>query len=200
MRNGVVWDLGNVLIDWDPRAAVAAGLGEAEADRFFAGFDFGTWNHACDAGRTWAEALAELERDHPGWAAHGHAYHDHFAASLVGDHPGTVALVRELHAAGVRQVGLTNFSAELYPHAPALFPFLDLLDDVVVSGRERIAKPDPAIYRLAAERAGLHPAELVFVDDKQVNVDAAAAVGMHGIRYDDADRLRLDLRGAGLPV
>lgn len=196
----MVWDLGNVLIDWDPRAAVAAGLGDAEARRFFDGFDFGTWNHACDAGRPWSEALALLDRDHPEWAAHGRAYFDNFGASMVGEHPGTVALVRELHAAGVPQVGLTNFSAELYPHAPARFDFLGLLEDVVVSGVEGVAKPDPAIYRMAAERCGLPLAALVFVDDKAVNVTAAEALGMRGLVFTDADRLRLDLRGLGLPV
>jgi 2-haloacid dehalogenase len=197
---GVVWDLGNVLIDWDPVAAVTAGLGEAEAERFFSGFDFGAWNHACDAGRPWSEALAELERDHPQWAAHGRAYHRHFADSLVGEHSETVLLVRELREAGVPQVGLTNFSAELYPHAPARFPFLDLLDDVVVSGREKVAKPDPAIYHLAAERAGLPLSALVFVDDKRLNVEAAEALGMRGLVYTDAAALRAGLRALGLPV
>jgi 2-haloacid dehalogenase len=200
VRIGVVWDLGNVLIDWDPVAAVTAGVGAVEAERFFAGFDFGAWNHGCDAGQPWADALAELERDHPEWAAHGRAYVDHFAASLVGEHIETVAVVRELREAGVRQVGLTNFSAELYPHAPARFPFLDLLDDVVVSGREGIAKPDPAVYRLAAERAGLPLSALAFVDDKVLNVEAATALGMRGIVFTGADPLRADLRALGLPV
>lgn len=179
---------------------MAAGLGDAEADRFFDGFDFGSWNHACDAGQPWSEALAVLDRDHPAWAAHGRAYVDHFGASLVGEHAGTVALVRELHAAGVPQVGLTNFSAELYPQASARFDFLGLLDDVVVSGAERVAKPDPAIYRLAAERCGLPLAYLVFVDDKAANVAAAEALGMPGLVFTGADRLRRDLRSLGLPV
>lgn len=64
---GVVWDLGNVLVEWEPLAAVAAGVGETEARRFLAEFDFGTWNAGCDAGREWSDALAELERDHPEW-------------------------------------------------------------------------------------------------------------------------------------
>ena len=200
MRRGVVWDLGNVLIDWDPAAAVTAGLGAEESARFFAGFDFGAWNHSCDAGLPWADALAALERDHPEWAAHGRAYHQHFADSLVGDHPDAVAVLRDLHQAGVPQVGLTNFSAELYPHAPARFPFLDLLDAVVVSGREGVAKPDPAIYRLAADRAGLPLDALVFVDDKPVNVEAAEALGMHGVVFTGGIQLRVALRALGLPV
>lgn len=198
---GVVWDLGNVLVDWDPLAAVAAGVGPEEARRFLREFDFGAWNHTCDSGRPWAEALAELERDHPGWAAHGRAYYEHFAASLVGEVPGTVALVRELHAAAVPQCGLTNWSDELFhAHAPARYPFLALLDHVVVSGAEGVAKPDPRAYRLAAERAGLPLSQLAFVDDRAENVDAALALGMAGLVFTDAGALRADLRALGLPV
>lgn len=197
---GVVWDLGNVLIDWDPRAAVAAGLGDAEADRFFSGFDFGAWNQTCDGGRSWTDALAALELEHPEWIEHGRAYHRNFAASLVAELSDTVALLRELHAAGVPQVGLTNWSAETWPHAPARFDFLTLLEDVVVSGEVGVAKPDPAIYRVAADRLDLPATSLVFVDDKAANVAAAEALGMHGVVFTEAATLRRDLADLGLPV
>lgn len=198
---GVVWDLGNVLIEWEPIRAVAAGLGEAEARRFLAGFDFETWNHSCDAGRPWDDAIAELDRDHPEWSAHGRAYREHFAASLTGEVPGTATIVRALHDAGVPQCGLTNWSSELFhAHAPATYEVLRLLDHVVVSGDEGVAKPDPAIYRIAAERSGLPLGSLVFVDDKEANVAAAAALGMHGLVFTGADRLRSDLRKLGLPL
>ncbi len=197
---GVVWDLGNVLIDWQPLHAVAAEVGEAEARRFLDGFDFAAWNHACDAGRGWPDAIAELDRDHPQWSAHGRAYHAHFGAAL-GEIPGSVDVLRDLHAAGVPQCGLTNWSHELYhAHAPARFGFLGLLDHVVVSGTEQIAKPDPAIYLLAARRSGLPPEQLVFVDDKPGNVAAAEAVGMAGVVFTDAAALRADLRALGLPL
>ena len=179
---------------------MATGLGDAEADRFFAGFDFAAWNQACDAGRPWSEALGQLEQDHPEWLAHGRAYHEHFAASLVAELPATVAIVQTLHRAGVPQVGLTNWSAELWHHAPARFGFLELLADVVVSGEVGIAKPDPAIYRLAAERCGLPPHALVFVDDKPANAAAATAVGMRGLVFTDPAVLRTDLLALGLPV
>ncbi|MDQ6522668.1 HAD family phosphatase [Nocardioides sp. LHD-245] len=195
---GVVWDLGNVLIDWQPLAAVAAGVGDAEARRFLAEFDFGAWNHACDAGRSWADALAELDRLHPEWSPHGHAYHRHFPAALS-ELPASVAVVRELHAAGVPQCGLTNWSHELYQaHAAGRFDLLDLLDHVVVSGTERIAKPDPRIFLLAAERSGLVPEQLVFVDDNVGNVEAAASLGMAGIVFTDAPTLRAELAALGL--
>jgi 2-haloacid dehalogenase len=197
----VVFDLGNVLIAWDPRLAVAAGVGEAETERFFAAedFDFLAWNHVQDSGRAWAEGVAEVRESHPHWAAHAEAYVAHFPASL-GEQPGTAEVVRDLHAAGVPMVGLTNWSAELYPHAPERFEVLALLDDVVVSGEIRAAKPDPRAYRAAAERAGQPLDRLVFVDDSPRNVDAARALGMDAILFIDAADLRRELRARGLPL
>jgi 2-haloacid dehalogenase len=197
----VVWDLGGVLIDWDPLPAVVAGVGEDEARRFFTEFDFATWNHAQDAGRTWDDALAELERTHPHFVAHGRAYRTHFDHALVGEVPGTAQVLRDLHAAGVPLLALTNWSEELFAdYAPARFDFLALFDDIVVSGTERLAKPDAAIYRLAIRRSGLSAERLVFIDDRAENVEAARALGMHGIVFTDADALRAELAALGFAV
>ena len=200
--SGVVWDLGNVLVDWQPLAAITVGVGEDEARRFLAAddFDFMAWNHVQDAGGTWADGEDAVRRSHPHWERHALAYRENFAAALVGEIPGTADLVRELHGAGVRQLGLTNWSHELYPHAPERFEVLALLDDVVVSGTEGVAKPDPRIYEIAVERSGLPASALVFVDDKQENVDAAVAAGMDGIVFAGAVDLRAALRRRGLPV
>ena len=108
--------------------------------------------------------------------------------------------MRALHAAGVPQWGLTNWSHELYPHAPRMFDVLALLDDVVVSGTEGLAKPDPRVYELLVARTGRPLADLVFVDDRPDNVEAARALGMAGLVFTGADVLRADLRGLGLPV
>jgi 2-haloacid dehalogenase len=199
---GVVFDLGNVLIDWDPYAAIAAGVGPVEARRFLDAddFDFMAWNHGPDAGGSWDDAEADVRRTHPHWVEHALAYRANFAASLIGEVPGTVDVVRDLHAAGVPLAGLTNWSDELYPHAPARFEFLGLLDDVVVSGTVGAAKPDRRAYEIAAERLGLPLESLAFVDDKQLNVDAAATLGMDAILFTDAATLRADLRSRGLPV
>jgi 2-haloacid dehalogenase len=197
---GVVWDLGNVLIDWQPAAAIAAGVGEEEARRFLAAddFDFMEFNHGPDSGGTWADAEDDVRRTHPHWAEHALAYRANFVASLAGEVPGSVDLVRELHAAGIPQWGLTNWSHELWPHAPRLFPFLELLDGVVVSGSEGVAKPDSRIYALVAERAGLPPAELLFFDDKQVNVDAAATAGLDALLFTGAEEAHRELAARGL--
>jgi 2-haloacid dehalogenase len=199
---GVVWDFGDVVIRWDPRPAIVAGVGEAEADRFLTAedFDFMAWNHLRDAGATWDDGEAEVRRTHPHWAEHAAAYRANFELSMTGPVPGTADLITELHAAGVPQLGLTNWSHELYPAAPRLFPVLDLLDDVVVSGTEKLAKPDPAIFEIAVARASLPAADLVLVDDKGPNVAAAIEFGLDGILFTGADDLRVALRERGLPV
>jgi 2-haloacid dehalogenase len=201
-RRGVIWDFGDVVIQWDPRPAIVAGVGEGEADRFLAAedFDFMAWNHLRDAGATWDDGEAEVRRTHPHWAEHAAAYRANFELSMTGPVPGTADLITELHAAGVPQLGLTNWSHELYPAAPRHYPVLDLLDDVVVSGTEKLAKPDPAIFEIAVARAGLPAAELVLVDDKGANVAAAIEFGLDGILFTGADDLRVALRERGLPV
>ena len=197
----VVFDLGNVLIGWDPHAAVAAALGDDEARRFLsaADFDFLAWNHLQDAGRSWADALAEIRDTHPHWAAHAEGYLAHFTESL-GEVPGTADIVRGLRAAGVPMFGLTNWSAELYPHAPERFEVLTLLDEVIVSGRIKAAKPDVRAYRAAADAAGQPLDRLLFVDDSPPNVEAAAALGMDAIVFTGVDDLRRELEERGLPV
>ena len=200
---GVVLDLGNVLIDWDPYAAIAAGVGPDEARRFLAAddFDFMAFNHGPDSGDSWEDAEAEVRRTHPHWAEHALAYRANFSASLVGEVPGSVAVVRDLHAAGVPMWGLTNWSDELYPHGPEKFPFLrELLREVFVSGTEGVAKPDPRIFEIVATRTGHALTELVFVDDRTENVRAAGELGMHALLFTDAESLRRDLRARGLPV
>jgi 2-haloacid dehalogenase len=199
---GVVFDLGNVLIDWDPYPAIAAGVGPEEARRFLAAtdFDFMAYNHGPDSGASWEDAEAAVRRTHPHWVEHALAYRANFVASLVGEVPGTVDVVRDLHAHDMPVLGLTNWSAELYPHAPERFEFLALLDDVIVSGTEGVAKPDPRVYEIVAERSGLPLDRLVFVDDRQSNVDGAAAVGMDAVLFTDAATLRADLRRRELPV
>jgi len=114
--------------------------------------------------------------------------------------PGSVGVVRDLHTAGVPMWGLTNWSHELFPHGRAAFPFLGLLEDVVVSGTEGVAKPDPAVFVIVRRRTGHQLDRLVFVDDRADNVAAATAAGMDALVFTDAGRLRADLRERGLPV
>jgi len=198
----VVFDLGNVLIAWDPVAAIAQAVGQDEAQRFVAdeAFGFQAWNHRQDEGRTWVDAEAEAAAAHPHWAHHARAYRTHFAHSLVGALPDTEVILRELHAAGIPLFALTNWSGELFPIARERFDFLHLFEDIVVSGDEGVAKPDPRIFAILRDRVGRPLQECVFVDDSPRNVAAAREAGLDAIVFTDTGHLRDDLRARGLPL
>lgn len=196
-----VFDLGGVVVFWDPVPAVAAVVGQERADKFVHGddFDFGAWNYAQDAGRSWADAEAAATASHPELAEEIAAYRPNFPLSLRGLVPGMAGILRALHDRGVRLVALTNWSAETIDHLPAAFPeVIALFDDIVVSGAEGVAKPDPEIFQILARRLG-HPIEGVFyVDDSIANVNAARTAGMDAVHFTDAESLRTILRTRGL--
>jgi 2-haloacid dehalogenase len=196
-----VFDLGGVVVFWDPVPAVAAAVGQARAVRFVSdeAFDFATWNHAQDAGRSWADAEAEAIARHPHLAEEIAAYRPNFAHSLQGLVPGTAEILRDLHARGVRLVALTNWSAETIHHLPAAFPdVVALFDDIVVSGAEGVAKPDPTIFRILARRLGQPLTGVFYVDDSLRNVEAARAAGLDAVPFTDAAALRAHLVERGL--
>jgi 2-haloacid dehalogenase len=203
----VVFDLGGVLIRWDPHPAIARAVGDEAARRFLADaeFDFLAWNHEQDAGRSWDDAELAVATSHPHWAEAARGYRTYFADSLVGPVQDTVEVLTELHGAGVPLLALTNWSAELFPLALSSYDFLGLFDDVVVSGQEGLAKPDPRLFAVLETRVrrllpetGL--ADCVFVDDSARNVEAARALGMDAIHFTDTGHLRGDLHARGLPV
>ena len=197
----VIFDLGGVVVFWDPVPAVAAVVGQERAENFVHGgeFDFGAWNYAQDAGRSWADAEAAATASHPDLAEEIAAYRPNFALSLRGLVPGMAGILRALHDRGVRLVALTNWSAETIDHLPEVYPdVLALFDDIVVSGAEGVAKPDPEIFRILARRLG-RPIEGVFyVDDSLRNVDAARAVGMDAVHFTDAATLLKELQSRSL--
>lgn len=197
----VVLDLGNVLVGWDPRRVWAGTRTDAEIDRFLADTDFDALNRSLDGGRPYADARAEVLRRWPHHVATLDDYWTGFPASLTGPVPGTEELVRGLRDAGMRLLGLTNWSAETFHHAQSAAPAIGMLQDVLVSGRVGLAKPDPAIFRLLVREYGLDPARTLFVDDSAANVDAAALVGLLTHLFSTAQLLREDLlaRGIALP-
>ena len=197
----VVFDLGNVLIGWDPHPAVAAAVGAEEATRFMSAddFDFLAYNHEQDLGRSWDEAEAALSRSHPHWHEHALGYRAHFDLSLS-ELAHNVAVLRDLHAAGVRLYALTNWSQELFPRALERFDFLELFEDVVVSGEERVAKPDLEVFALLERRIGHPLPDCVFIDDNAKNVEAARVAGLDAVHLTEQVSLREELRARGLPV
>ena len=195
----VVFDLGGVLIDWDPRYLYRKLLAdEAAVEEFLATVCTPEWNAEQDRGRPFAEGIAELVERHPVHAAAITAYHERWPEMLGGGIPGVVELLAELRAAGVPLYALTNWSAETFGIARERFEFLDWFDGVVVSGEERMVKPDPAIFRLLLDRFGLGPEGALFVDDSPANVAAARELGFDAIQFRDPDRLRRDLMERGL--
>ena len=198
----VVFDLGNVLIDWNAHAAISAGVGAARATTFLADpvFDFHGWNAAQDAGRTWDEGESAALATHPHYREEILAYRTNFGHALVGPIDGAVDILRELHEAGVPLFALTNWSRELFPVARERFDFLQLFRDIVVSGEEGLAKPEPAIFELLSHRMqdAWTTTPAVFVDDRLDNVIAANLAGMDGLLYTGADTLRTDLTTRGL--
>lgn len=196
----VVFDLGEVLIRWDPKLLYRRLLADEQAvEDFLTEIDFYAWNHQLDAGQTtWPEAVAELTARFPHHGELIAAYRERFLESLGGPVEGTVEIVRELHARGTRLVALTNWAADTFELARVEMPFLDLFDGVLVSGREGVAKPDPKVFELLVDRFALTAPRTVFVDDREANVRAAAEAGLVSRIFRDPQTLRRDLTELGL--
>lgn len=196
----VVFDLGGVLVDWDPRHLYRQLLdSDAEVDAFLDEVGFADWNHAMDAGEgTWAESVAELCARFPHRTELLAAYPRRFGETLAGPIQGSVDVLHALHRRGTPLYALTNWSAETFPVARSRFEFLQLFAGILVSGEERVAKPDPAVFALLVDRFGLEPSSTVFVDDRQVNVEAAEQAGLRGLLFTDPATLSRDLSRLGL--
>jgi 2-haloacid dehalogenase len=190
----VVFDLGGVLIDWDPRHLYRKLLAdEAAVEEFLATVCTPEWNAELDRGRPFTEGVAELVERHPEHAANIAAYHERWPEMVAGDIPGTVEVLAELRAAGVPLYALTNWSAETFAITRGRFEFLEWFDGLLVSGEERVTKPDPAIFQLLLDRFGLDPAATVFVDDSEANVAAARRLGIDATRFTGPEDLRREL-------
>lgn len=199
-RTSVVFDLGGVLIDWDPRHLYRTLFlqDEAAMEQFLAEVCTSAWNLQQDAGRTWAEGTALLKAEHATQAAMIDAFHLRWSEMIAGPMSDTVAVLRELKAARTPLYALTNWSYETFPLALEKFDFMHWFQGIVVSGQEKLVKPDPRIYRLLMERHGLQAEDIVFIDDKLNNVSIAIALGMRGIHFTDAAALRHELASLGL--
>ena len=187
----VIFDLGNVLIGWDPRRLYRQLIDdEAQMEWFLSEVCNSEWNEQQDAGRPWAEGTALLRARFPAHAELIDAYHLRWKETLVGPIDGSVAILAELKARGVRLLALTNWSQETFPIARQLYPFLQWFEGIVVSGEECLVKPDSRIYQRLLERYAVDPTAALYIDDSARNVAAAAALGMHGWWFRDPAGLR----------
>lgn len=193
-----LFDLGGVLIDWNPRRLYRKVWGEAETEHFLAHVCTPEWNLALDGGRPFAEAIREKQEAWPDLREPIAWWGSRWEEMLGGPIQPSVDLLSELKDQGRPLYALTNWSAETFPTARTRFAFLGWFRDIVVSGQERLVKPDPALFRLAAERCGREPREIVFIDDSRTNVEAAAALGFQAVHFTGAGELRTDLARRGL--
>lgn len=199
--DAVIFDLGGVLIDWNPRHLYRKLFeDQAEMEAFLRDVCAPAWNLEQDRGRPWAQAIAELSAIHPDKAELIAAYRGRWMEMLAGPIGGTVAILERLHEAGVPLYALTNWSAETFPIAEELYDFLGRFRGIVVSGRIGLVKPDAAIYAHTIERFGVTPERTVFIDDSAKNVAGAAATGLRAVHYTGPDALARDLAALGLPV
>jgi 2-haloacid dehalogenase len=190
-----------VLIEWNPRRLYRQIFeSEEQVEWFLQNVCTHAWNLEQDRGRSWEEGIAEAVSRHPGWRPQIEAYHQRWEETMGGAIEGTVAVLAELKQAQVPVFALTNWSAQTYLRAEACFEFLEWFQEILVSGREGVVKPEPEIFHLMAERAGLPLERLVFIDDSQRNIDAAAGLGMTALRFTGAEKLREELKGLGLPL
>ncbi|HYG30379.1 MAG TPA: HAD family phosphatase [Allosphingosinicella sp.] len=196
----VVFDVGNVLYGWDPEAFLARQLPDDAARlRFIEDVGLWEWHDSLDGGRAFDEAAAELVGNFPEYAHLIAAWGERFGETISEPVPGSREIVTELAGRGVPLFAITNFSADFWkPFRERERSFFSCFRDIVVSGEEKLLKPDPALYRRALDRFGLRPAEALFVDDRAINVAGAQAVGMHGHLFTDASGLRRRLEAEGL--
>lgn len=196
----VIFDIGNVLFHWHPRFLYERLIGDDRAlEAFLDEVVTVEWHFQHDAGRDFADTSAELTARYPQHAELIAAWGPRFNDSVGGPVAGMHALVEELDSAGVPLFAITNFSHEFWPPFRAQWPDLfDRFRDVVVSGDEKLVKPDPAIYRLALARFGLESHEAVFIDDNAANVTGAEALGIRSVLFSDADDTRRELVDAGI--
>ena len=197
----VVFDLGNVLIRWDPRNLYRTLFDdETEMETFLSEVCSPAWNEEQDRGRLWEDAIAEAIARHPQEEKRIRAYDERWEETIIGAIEETVAILDELRSKHIRLLALTNWSAEKFPVALERYPFLQWFEGILVSGEEKLIKPDPAIFELLASRYRLDPARTVFIDDSMRNIDSAASLGFIALHFTDAEKLRKDLIAKGLPL
>lgn len=196
--DAVIFDLGGVLIDWNPRHLYRKVFDDpADMETFLSQVCTPEWNATLDEGQPLDEAVAGLSEAHPDQHDLIAIYAERWEEMLGEADEATVAVVDELRRRDVAVFALTNWSAETFPFAEERYPFLDWFEDIVVSGRERLIKPDPAIFELAVDRFGVDPPSTAFIDDSADNVVAADRAGLRGHYYVDASELRRFLADLG---
>lgn len=197
----VIFDLGGVLIDWNPRHLYRQIFSdEAEMEHFLAEVCHSAWNKEQDRGHPFAEAVAARIADYPQYEAQIRSYHERWSEMLRGPIEANVAVLEDLRQRpDINLYAITNWSAETFPVAQERFAFLEYFQDTVVSGDLKLVKPDAAIYQVLLDRQpDIVPERAIFIDDTYENVVGAEALGIHGIHLTPETDLRAELAGLGV--
>lgn len=196
----VIFDFGGVLIDWNPRYLYRKLFNgdDQAAERFLQEIDFFEWNQQQDAGRSFKEAVDEACRRYPHHCELIRAYDERYDESISGPIWPTVEILREVKQAGFPVYALSNWPDEKWQQTRPKFEFFNWFDDIVISGEVRLAKPDPAIFRLLLERIGSPPEACIYIDDASHNIAVADRLGFQSIHYTSPDKLEEDLQELGI--
>jgi 2-haloacid dehalogenase len=195
----VVFDIGNVLIRWEPRALYRQIFATEEEVEWFLGNVCTTeWNHEQDRGRSFEAGIAELTVRFPQHAEAIAAYHHRWSETILGPIDGTVAILEQLSAQATPLYAITNWHQDKFRETRARYPFLGLFRDIVVSGDEGLVKPDREIFQLLLDRNGLSAGDCLFIDDSPRNVEGAAAAGMKAHHFTGPGSLHSALVAQGI--
>ncbi len=195
----VVFDVGRVIVQWDLRHLFAKLIDDpARLDWFLANVVTQEWHFEHDAGRALADMVPQRKAQFPQYADLIDAYASRFLETIPGPVPGTLPLIEQLAAREVPLFGITNFGDEFWTQFRPTMPIFDHFADIVVSGTEKMVKPDRAIFDLAAVRFGHSPADMLFIDDNADNIASARALGWQVHLFTKAEGLAADLRERAL--
>lgn len=195
LPRAVVWDVGRVLYRWNIRHLYEKLIADPDRlDWFLAHVVTEEWHGQHDAGRPLAQMIAERCAEFPAEAGLIRLYQSRWLETVPGPVPGSHEIVRDLAALGVPLFAITNFGVDTWSMFRPGEPLFDLFRDIVVSGVEKLAKPDPAIFALAARRFGHDPRQMLFIDDNRANIDASAALGWQVHHFSNAGALARDPR------
>jgi len=198
----IIFDFGNVLIEWDPRFVYQRFFPNNPdgMERFLREVNFTDWNLQQDKGRPFVEGVAVLSQQFPHYSHLIQAYHAHWIDSVGEPVAGTVHILKQLKRAGYPIYGLSNFSAETFPYIREKHNFFDLLDDMVISGEVGYVKPQPEIYQILLDKIRRPAAECLFIDDALPNISQAQRMGFTVVHFQSPEQLEASLRDLRIPV
>lgn len=201
IKKSIVFDLGGVLIDWNPRYLFRKKFDrESEMEYFLNNICTNEWNELQDAGRSLEEATSILCQHFPEYEDYIRMYYGSWQEMLQGSISETTDILKKLIDRGHRVYALTNWSNETFPIALELYDFLHWFEGILVSGKEKMKKPDPAIFNLMVRRFQLNAAETVFIDDNRTNIVAAAKIGFQTIHFTQPSQLNMQLKDLGIDL